>query len=82
MLLGTIGLGAVSVSTSVIICCLTPNVPYVIAGDWQAFEFLLPDDCGPSEICVQVTVDDLTSGCLPLPVQSTTWGAVKSLYTK
>jgi hypothetical protein len=77
MLLGTIGLGAVPVSTS-----LTPNVPYVIAGDWQAFEFLLPDDCGPSEICVQVTVDDLTSGCLPLPVRSTTWGAVKSLYTK
>ncbi len=80
--LGTIGLGAVPVTTSVVISGLTPNVPYVIAGDWHARDFLLPDDCGPSEICVLVTVEDLANGCGPVSVESKSWGAVKAMYRK
>lgn len=78
--LGAEGLGAVPVTTSVVISGLTPNLSYVIAGDWQAFRFQLPDDCSPSQICFDVTVDDLETGCGPLPTQQSTWGAVKALY--
>lgn len=80
--LGSFGLGLTDVSTSVVISGLTPGVPYVIHGDWSADEFNILLNCTGNAICMQVTVDDLPSGCGPLPVRSTTWGAVKSLYTK
>jgi hypothetical protein len=78
--LGLIADGLANISTNVVISGLTPGTPYVICADWQAFAFLLPGDCSPSQICLDVTVSELTSGCGPLPAQESTWGGVKSLY--
>lgn len=72
--------GTGDVSTSVVISGLTPGTPYVLYGNWSAFNFLLPDACLPPALCMQVTVDDLQAGCGPLPADTKTWGAVKSLY--
>lgn len=68
-------------STSVVISGLTPGTLYVIHGRWKANGFPFATSCSPTSLCLTVQVDDLTSGCSPLPVQSTTWGRVKSLYT-
>jgi len=67
-------------TTSVIISGLTPGTEYVIHGRWSANGFLLPDACGADQACLEITVDSLDEGCVTLPVQSTTWGAVKALY--
>lgn len=69
-------------STSVVISGLTPGTQYVLHGRWTAFGFPFATDCAinPDALCMQITIDDLQAGCGPLPVQSTTWGAVKALY--
>lgn len=74
--------GTGAVSTSVIISGLTPGTPYVLYGNWSAFNFLLPDACLPPALCMEVTVDDLQAGCGPLPAETKTWGGVKALYNK
>ena len=78
--LGNFGLGIAPVSTSVVIGGLTPGTSYVIHGDWFAVDFSLPSNCTGSQICVQVKVEDLATGCVPLPTKGSTWGAVKALY--
>jgi hypothetical protein len=78
--LGLIADGVVNIGTSVVISGLTPGTAYVICADWQAFSFLLPGDCSPSQICFDVKVDGLPNGCGPLPAEESTWGGVKSLY--
>jgi hypothetical protein len=80
--LGLIADGLANIGTSVVISGLTPGIPYVICADWQAFSFLLPGDCSPSQICLDVKVTDVPNGCGPLPAQESTWGGVKSLYKK
>jgi len=67
-------------TTSVVISGLTPGTAYVLHGNWSANNFLLPDQCGPEQACLEVTVEDLEEGCTTLPVRETTWGAVKALY--
>ena len=67
-------------STSVIISGLTPGTPYVIHGNWSAIGFPFATDCTSSSLCMTVTVDDLQAGCGALPVETKTWGGVKSLY--
>jgi len=68
-------------STSVVISGLTPGTQYVVHGRWSAIGFPFALDCSDSEaLCMHVTVDDLQAGCVPLPVEKKTWGAVKSLY--
>lgn len=77
--MGTSGLGEASVSTSVVVSGLTPGVDYVIHGNWFATSFLDDPGCVPGSVCLEVRVDDLSSGC-SLPAKQSTWGAVKSLY--
>jgi hypothetical protein len=78
--LGNFGLGIAPVSTNVVITGLTPGTSYVIHGDWFAQDFSLPSNCTGSQICVKVTVEDLSTGCVPLPTKGSTWGAIKALY--
>ncbi len=67
-------------STSVVISGLTPGTEYVIHGRWSAEGFPFALDCtDTAALCMQITVDDLTSGCVN-PVENATWGAVKALY--
>lgn len=68
------------VSTSVIISGLTPGTVYVVHGDWFAVEFSLPANCTGANICMHVTVEDVPQNCNPLPVEGSTWGAIKALY--
>jgi hypothetical protein len=69
-------------STSVIISGLTPGTPYIIHGRWKAVGFPFATACDASSLCMTVQVDDLQAGCGPLPVETKTWGGVKSLYKK
>lgn len=79
--LGGVSTGPVApVSTSIVISGLTPATAYVISGDWFAVDFSLPASCTGANICMNVTVEDVQQGCLPLPVDSSTWGAIKALY--
>jgi hypothetical protein len=78
--LGSFADGIRDISTSVVISGLTPNVPYVIHGDWSADEFNIGTTCTGAEICMQVTVDDLPQGCVVVPAKTSTWGRVKALF--
>jgi hypothetical protein len=67
-------------STSVVISGLTPGTAYIIHGRWSANGFPFATACDETSLCLQVTVDDLESGCGSLSTESKTWGAVKALY--
>ena len=74
--------GEVVVQTSVVISGLTPNLPYVIHGIWHCNPLTEDPGCANGSACLEVIVDDLNASCNPLPVEETTWGTIKSLYTR
>jgi hypothetical protein len=78
--LGSFGLGEATITTSVLVSGLTPNVDYVIHGNWFATSFLDDPLCVPGSVCMEVRVDDVADGCQPLSTRESTWGAVKALY--
>jgi hypothetical protein len=79
--LGNASLGDGFVQTSVVISGLTPNVPYVIHGLWHCNPLSDAPGCTGGSACLEVIVDDLDASCNPVPVEETTWGTIKSLYS-
>jgi hypothetical protein len=80
--MGNAMLGEVVVQTSVVISGLTPDLPYVIHGNWHCNPLSEEPGCVNGSACLDVIVDDLDASCNPLPVEQTTWGTIKSLYQR
>jgi hypothetical protein len=72
--------GGVS-STSVLFGGLDTNTEYMVWGLWSASNFAETIDCADAlSACIEVTVEEVDSSC-SLPVEDSTWGKVKALFT-
>jgi len=72
------GMGGTT-STRVIVGGLDPAKSYVFWGMWTAINFDEVDCTDDFGLCLDVEINEVTSSCT-LPVEESTWGAIKSLF--